>query len=84
MAMTSCDSYLSEKIRLFSRVQTDLKKMPVHDFGVSRETTDRVLALRSFDKFVRNSIFPVIRDDFLLSYLPKDLIVGTTESSSLA
>jgi hypothetical protein len=83
MAMVSRDSFLSEKLRLFSRLQTDFNKLPVHDIGRSPETANQALAIKTFDNFIRNSIFPVIRDDFLLPYLPSNLIVGTTESSSL-
>ena len=83
MAMLSREVFLSEKLRLFSRLQTDINKLPVHDIGRSPETANQALAIETFDNFIRDSIFPVIRDDFLLPYLPNNLIVGTTESLSL-
>jgi hypothetical protein len=72
LAMTCKELYLSEKLRLFSRIQTDMKKQPVPDTGQSPETTDPRLASRTFDRFIIESRFPTFTDDSLLPYLQED------------
>ena len=69
LAMTCQEHFLSERLRLFSRLQTDLNKKPVHDTQQSPETTNHQLAIRTFDRFIRESRFPTFTDDFLLPYL---------------
>jgi hypothetical protein len=69
LAMTCKEHFLSERLRLFSRLQTDLKKRPVHDAQQSPETTDRQLAGRTFDRFIKQSRFPTFTDVLLLPYL---------------
>ena len=69
LAMTCQQHFLEERLRLFSRLQTDLKKRPVHDSQQSPETTDRQLALRTFDRYMKACRFPTFADDSLLPYL---------------
>jgi hypothetical protein len=83
MAMLSREVFLSEKLPLFSRIQTDMKKRPIQDSGRSRETLDRAVALRTFDKFIRTSIFPVIRDDLLLPYFQGERKAGSVNTHIL-
>jgi hypothetical protein len=68
LAMTSREHFLLEKLRLFNRLQTDGNKRPAHDTR-SPATTDPRLAMKAFDRFIKESWFPTIRDDFLLPYL---------------
>jgi hypothetical protein len=60
--------FLAERVRLFNRLQTDLKRSD-HDEQRGAETTDSSVAGRTFDKTIKASIFPVIKDNFLLPYL---------------
>ena len=69
LAMTCQQHFLAERLRLFSRLQTDLKKRPVHDSQQSPETTDQQLAVKTFDRFMRVCRFPTFNDDSLLPYL---------------
>ncbi len=60
--------FLTERVRLFNRLQTDLQRSD-HDEQRGAETTDSSVAGRTFDKTIKESIFPVIEDNFLLPYL---------------
>lgn len=66
LATTSKALFLTERTRVSSRVQTDLRE---ENAGRSSETRDSNLAARSFDKFMKKSLFPIIEDNFLLPYL---------------
>jgi hypothetical protein len=69
LAMTCKEFFLNEKLRLFNRVQTDPKNgMDEHEQR-GAEASDLRLAERTFDKNIKESIFPVIEDNFLLPYL---------------
>jgi hypothetical protein len=69
LAITSREHFMAEKLRLFTRLQTDPKKGTAEDGGRGAETTDRALAESAFAKFYMHSRFPQITDDFLLPYL---------------
>jgi hypothetical protein len=69
LAMTCKEFFLTEKLRLFNRLQTDLKKGTDQDDQRGAEISDLKLAESIFNKTVRQSIFPVIEDNFLLPYL---------------
>lgn len=69
MAMTCKKYFLTEKLRLFARLQTDLKKAPVQDSRRSAETENLEKATKTFDRLINHSVFPVIEDNFLLPYL---------------
>jgi hypothetical protein len=60
--------FLTERLRLFNRLQTDLKRSD-HDDERGAETADLNVAGRTFDRRIKKSIFPVIEDNFLLPYL---------------
>lgn len=60
LAMKSKEYFLSERARLFSRLQVNMKKT---------SDQDPKAAERIFDRLIRQSIFPVIEDNFLLPYL---------------
>jgi hypothetical protein len=73
LAMTCKEHFLSERLRLFNRIQTDMKlNKPVHDTQQGDETTSQQLAIRTFDRFIKESRFPTLTDDFLLPYLQED------------
>ncbi len=72
LAMTCKEFFLTEKLRLFNRLQTDLKKGTKQDEQRGAEMADLRLAERTFDKTIKESIFPVIEDNFLLPYLQKE------------
>ena len=57
---------LTERLRLQPQLQTDYKSTQ-KERGI--ETKDSKAAERTFDRLIRQSIFPVIEDNFLLSYL---------------
>ncbi|MGB7769813.1 MAG: hypothetical protein WBN22_13295 [Verrucomicrobiia bacterium] len=69
LGMTSRDHYFSQKLHLFARIQTDMKRKPVPNAGRSSETLDLRKAQRTFDRFMKESRFPVIEDNFLLPFL---------------
>jgi hypothetical protein len=69
LGMTSREHYFSEKLHLFARIQTDMKRKPIPNAGQSAETTDSRKAQRTFERFIKESRFPVIEDNFLLPYL---------------
>jgi hypothetical protein len=61
--------FLTERLRLSTRLQTDLKKGSDQDEQRGPETEDLQLAGETFDRQIKKSIFPVIEDNFLLTYL---------------
>lgn len=69
LAMPYKEFFLTERLRLSTRLQTDLKKGTDQDDQRGAETSDLTLAGRTFDKLIKQSIFPVIKDNFLLPYL---------------
>jgi hypothetical protein len=69
LAMTCKEHFLKEKLRLSTRLQTDLKKGTKKDEFRGAEANDLKVAERTFDRLIRKSIFPVIEDNFLLPYL---------------
>jgi hypothetical protein len=74
LAMTCKEHFLSERLRLFNRIQTDMKlNMPVYDTQKGHETTNHQLANRTFDRFIKESRFPTLTDNLLLPYLQEDL-----------
>jgi hypothetical protein len=68
LAMPCRESFLTERLRLSNRLQTDLTRTH-QDTDRSPETLDLKLAGRTFDKLIKESIFPVMEDNFLLPYL---------------
>jgi hypothetical protein len=68
LGMTCKEYFLSEKLRLFARLQTDSKKGLKHELR-GMEAIDLKAAEKTFDRFISKSIFPVIEDNFLLPYL---------------
>ena len=69
LAMPCKEFFLTERLRLSTRLQTDLKKGTDQDDQRGAETSDLTLAGRTFDKLIQQSIFPVIEDNFLVPYL---------------
>lgn len=69
LAMTCKEFFLTEKLRLFNRVQTDSKLgLDAHNQR-GAEATDSRIAERTFNQTIKESIFPVLEDNFLLPYL---------------
>jgi hypothetical protein len=69
LGMTHKEIFLKEKLGLFNRLQTDLKKGTELDKHRGAESSDLYLAGKIFDKTIKKSIFPLIKDNFLLPYL---------------
>jgi hypothetical protein len=69
VAMPYKEFFLTERLRLSTRLQTDLKKGSDQDEQRGPETVDLRLAEKTFDKRIKESIFPIITDNFLLPYL---------------
>ncbi len=75
LAMT-CKEYLfSERLRLQPRLQTDY--WSDQNDGRSAETKDLKAAEKTFNRLIRQSVFPVIEDNFLLPYLRDTGITAT-------
>lgn len=68
LAMTTKEHLFSERLRLQPRLQTDYWS-DQNDGGRGKETSDLKAAEKTFDRFIRESIFPVVQDNFLLPYL---------------
>jgi hypothetical protein len=69
LAMTCKEFFLTEKLRLFNRVQTDPKLGMEEHEQRGAEAKDSSVAERTFDNTIKESIFPVMEDNFLLPYL---------------
>lgn len=74
LAMTCQEHFLSERLRLYSRLQTDMEKKPEQqrDDGYSPETRNQKLAIKTFDRFIKECMFPAFTDGLLLPYLQED------------
>ena len=68
LAMTTKEHLFTERMRLQPRLQTDYWS-DQHDGKRGIETHDLKAAEKTFDRLIRQSIFPVIEDNFLLPYL---------------
>lgn len=69
LAMTCKEFFLGEKLRLFNRVQTDPKNGMDQYEQLGAEARDIRKAGSTFEKSIKNSLFPVVKDNFLLPYL---------------
>jgi hypothetical protein len=72
LAMTSKDLFLAERFHLFNRIQTDWHPPSAPAPRPDGESDRRDRAAKDFDRFMKESKFPVFRDNFLLTYLRED------------